>query len=130
MQKLASVLLVDDDATTTFLHQRLLHQLGVTDHVLVAKNGEQALTLLADTCPALVLLDLSMPVMRGIDFLEAYQPTPPTPPLVIVLLTSLPVSDRARLLALPVADVVEKPLTQEKLTMLLHRHFRRPVAGQ
>ncbi|MGI4832575.1 MAG: response regulator [Janthinobacterium lividum] len=119
MQKLASVLLVDDDATTNYLHQRLLYQLGVTDHVLVAENGEQALTLLAQaclspdpaTCPALVLLDLNMPVMNGVDFLAAYQPAPPTPPLVIVLLTTaLAPRDQAQLHALPVADILEKPL--------------------
>lgn len=139
MQKLASVLLVDDDPTTNFLHQRLPHQLGVTDHVLVAENGEQALTLLAHaclppdtaTCPALVLLDLNMPVMSGIGFLEAYQPVPPAPPLVIVLLTTaeLHARDRAHLQALPVADIVEKPLMKEKLDTLLYWHFHRRLSA-
>lgn len=138
MQKLASVLLVDDDATTNFLLQRLLQQLGVTDHVPVAQNGEHALTLLAHTClppapatcPALVLLDLTMPVMSGVGFLEAYQPTPPAPLLVIVLLTAaLSARDRARLHARPVADIVEKPLTKEKLAMLLHRYFQRRLSA-
>ena len=134
MQKLTSVLLVDDDATTNYLNQQLLQRLGVTDHVLIAENGEQALNLLAHTClppetatcPALVLLDLNMPVMSGIGFLEAYQPAPPAPPLVIVMLTtSLHARDRAQLQTLSIADIVEKPLTKDKLDELLHRHFHR-----
>jgi CheY-like chemotaxis protein len=73
MQKLSSVLLVDDDETTNFINARLLKSLGVTDQVLMAHNGQEALSLLANhcsslaaTCPPLVLLDLHMPVMGGL----------------------------------------------------------------
>lgn len=48
---------------------------------------------------------------------------PPAPPLVIGLLTSLPVPDRARRQARPGADTVEQPLTREKLNTLLHRYL-------
>lgn len=132
MQKLTSVLLVDDDPTTNLLNKHLLLRLGVTEQVLIAENGDQALTLLADVClatsgnvcPPLVLLDINMPVMSGIDFLEAYQPLPPARGMIIVVLTtSLHPRDLLRLPGFAVAEVVTKPLTQEKVQELLHRHF-------
>ncbi len=133
MQKLSSILLVDDDPTTNFLHEQLLLSLGVTDHCLVAENGADALALLAQhaasdgTCPALVLLDVHMPVMDGIDFLEAYVQPPAPPPVVIVLTTSVHARDQARAAQLPVVDWVSKPLTREKINDILQQHFQRQL---
>lgn len=133
MQKLSSVLLVDDDPTTNFLHEQLLLSLGVTDHCLVAENGADALALLAenpppnDRCPALVLLDVHMPVMDGIEFLEAYIQPPSPPPVVIVLTTSVHARDQARMAKLPVADWVSKPLTRAKVDAILQQHFQRQL---
>lgn len=129
MQKLSCILLVDDDPTTNFLHEQLLLDLGVTDRCLVAEDGEAALTLLAELGdeppPALVLLDVHMPVMDGIEFLEAYVHPIGPKPIIIVLTTSGHVRDRHRLTLLPIADWVSKPLTKEKVNALLQRHFGR-----
>jgi len=131
MQKLSGVLLVDDDPTTNFLHEQLLLSLGVTDHCLVAENGAEALALLAEAGdappPALVLLDVHMPVMDGIEFLEAYHQPPAPHPVVIVLTTSVHARDRARLANLAVADYLVKPLTKEKINALLQQHFGRQL---
>ncbi|MVN75010.1 response regulator [Hymenobacter sp. HMF4947] len=131
MQKLPSVLLVDDDHITNFLHEQLLLSLGVTDHCLVAENGAQALALLAELgdepAPALVLLDVHMPVMGGVDFLEAYAQPPSPPPIIVVLSTSVHPHDQSRLATLPVADWVTKPLTREKIDSLLQHHFHRQL---
>jgi CheY-like chemotaxis protein len=133
MQKLTSVLLVDDDPTTNFLHEQLLLSLGVTETCLVAENGAEALTLLADysedgdMCPDLVLLDVHMPVMDGIDFLEAYMQPPYPPPVVIVLTTSVHARDQARMASMPVADWINKPLTTAKVNDILRRHFQRQL---
>lgn len=136
MQKLAKVLLVDDDSTTTFLNAHLLNRLEVAEQVLVAHNGQQALQTLAQTygestesaSPMLVLLDVNMPVMNGAEFLEAYKQRPlaQTGQLVIVVLTSSEhCRDLDRIQALQVAsDILPKPLTQEKVAHILHRHFQ------
>lgn len=132
MQNLATVLLVDDDVTTNFLNQRLLTKLAMVEQVLVARNGAEALTRLThlwETTPdqrVLVLLDVNMPVMDGLEFLDAYQQLPPDQQqraVIVTLTTSLHAHDLGRLAELPVMELVSKPLTREKLTILLQRHF-------
>jgi CheY-like chemotaxis protein len=86
MPRLSSVLLVDDDTTANFLNKLLIQRAGITEHLLVAEDGAQALRTLATTCvspgraqcPDLILLDLNMPVLNGIEFLQAYQHLPAT----------------------------------------------------
>jgi CheY-like chemotaxis protein len=136
MPQVPSILLVDDDETTNFLNQTLIRRAQVTDQILVATNGLEALKVLHDTCtpasaqcPALILLDVNMPVMNGIEFLEAYQKAPlaQQQTIVIVLLTTTVLTrDLERVQQLPIASVLDKPLTSDKLRLLVDRHF--PVA--
>ena len=139
MQKLAKVLLVDDDSTTTFLNHRLLSTLEVAEQFLVAHNGVEALQTLERTCgeldesagPILVLLDINMPIMNGIEFLEMYQqhPLAQKGQAVIVMLTSSQhPQDLKRIEASRVVvEVLTKPLTKEKVQYILHRHFQRSL---
>lgn len=129
MEKLSSVLLVDDDTTNNFLNQLLFNNLSLTDRLLLAENGEEALALLPELeGPALILLDIKMPRMNGFEFLEAYQRLPASQQAtVVVLTTSLDANDLARLTHLPVAHVATKPLTMEKLEMMLQLHFQRQL---
>ena len=134
MLPLSSVLLVDDDSTTNYLNKLLLTRMGVAEQVLVAENGEQALRTLDQTCsdpesaacPRLILLDMNMPVLNGLAFLEAYvqMPLAQQRAIVIVMLTtSLHPVDLAQARQLPIAGFLNKPLTREKVTALLQEHF-------
>jgi CheY-like chemotaxis protein len=131
LSPLSSVLLVDDDDTTNFLNEQLLKRLGVVDRVLVARNGEEALMVLAEacgstgkTCPVLILLDINMPVMNGIEFLEAYQPQLPARPIIVVALTTTShPADIARLHELSIASIITKPLTKNKVDTILEQYF-------
>lgn len=134
MPVLSSVLLVDDDSTTNFLHKALLIRMGIVEQVLTAENGEQALRTLGQTClgpeskacPQLILLDMNMPVLNGLGFLEVYAQLPLVQQrtiVIVMLTTSLHPTDQARAEQLPIAGFLNKPLTKEKVTALLQQHF-------
>ena len=137
MQKLAAILLVDDDPTSNYLNQLLLEELAVADQLLVATNGAEALHILTHVLPpataagpVLVLLDVNMPVMNGIEFLEAYQQLPPDrrqAVVIVMLTTSLHPRDLARIQALPIAGLVSKPLSEEKINTILREYFQREL---
>ncbi|UOQ74859.1 response regulator [Hymenobacter cellulosilyticus] len=135
MQKLSSVLLVDDDPTTNILNERLLKGLGVAEDYLTAHDGAEALQVLDELAtratpvnPVLVLLDVKMPGMDGMTFLESYQglSLAQQQAVVIVLHTaSMQSKDLNRLDELPVAGLVSKPLTKEKVDTILKLHYQR-----
>lgn len=136
MHKLTCVLLVDDDATTNFLNRKLLERLAVTDQLLEARNGQQALDLVvahcqtaSPDCPALILLDVQMPVMNGFEFLEAYAQLPLAHRhgaiIIVMLTTSLHPRDVARVHELNIAGFLNKPLTREQIDQVLQQHFDR-----
>ena len=133
MPALPTILLVDDDYTVNFLNTKLLRHLDPNVEVLTALNGQEALDLLrthcqlrTPTCPALVLLDINMPLMDGFEFLNAYEQLPEAERqgVVIYMLTSsVSPRDQARLQGLPVAGFLSKPLTEEKVAQVLADHF-------
>ena len=135
MIKLSSVLLVDDDPLTNDLNERLLRQLGVADQYLAATDGLQALAALEElaadanpSSPVLVLLDVKMPVMDGMAFVDAYQRLPEDQQQAVVIVmhtASMSSADLGRIESLPIAGLVSKPLTKEKLDTILQLHFQR-----
>ncbi|SHL56119.1 response regulator [Hymenobacter psychrotolerans] len=133
MSPLHCTLLVDDDPTTNYLNRKLLEKLRVTDQVMVALNGQEALEMLTlycrqptPNCPALIFLDLNMPLLDGFGFLAAYQELPLAERqaiVVIMLTTSVHPRDLERLQELPAAGLLTKPLNSAKISQVLQDHF-------
>jgi PAS domain S-box-containing protein len=88
-----TILVVDDDPDTGALISDYVTERGAT--VRTAANGEQALELLRQFTPEVIILDLNMPVMDGMRFLETIRQDP-------------------RLLAAPVIVVTAKELTAQE----------------
>ncbi len=136
MEKLPYILLVDDDDTTNFLNEHLLKKYQVTDQVQVAASGEEALALLTQPppyVPTLLLLDVAMPGMGGIEFLAAYLRLPQAQQdatTIVVLTTSMDSRDLSRLHELPIAGLASKPLDREKIDTLLRLHFQRQLPAE
>lgn len=77
------ILLVDDDASI-----REFVSLALTDEgydVVTAQNGAVALNLIVQYPPALILLDMRMPIMDGWEFARAYRQTPGSKAPIIML---------------------------------------------
>ena len=81
-----SILLVDDEAHIRKFISLLLRHLGVA-RIFEAPNGSVALELYKKENPDLVMLDVNMPVMDGIETLRALKEI--NPDCVVVMLTSL-----------------------------------------
>lgn len=79
----ATVMIVEDEATLNEAYQIVLTNAGYK--VLTAYDGSTALDIASKSRPDLILLDLRMPVLDGVGFLEKYKPTElDNPPKIIV----------------------------------------------
>jgi CheY-like chemotaxis protein len=81
-----SILLVDDESHIRKFISLLLRHLGIAK-IFEAKNGKEALEVYQRESPDLVMLDVNMPVMDGIETLRSLKQL--NPDAVIVMLTSL-----------------------------------------
>ena len=116
--KAINILLVDDDAVDVMTVRRAFKKSKVNNPLYVASNGLEALEMLQPSnseipkSRRLILLDLNMPKMNGIEFLKALRKDPnlhKTP--VIVLTTSDREQDRLEAYDLNVAGYIVKPMT-------------------
>jgi CheY-like chemotaxis protein len=115
-EKVLNVLLVEDDQVDVMNVKRAFKKNNITNPLFVAGNGLEALEMLrAGSIPnrnRLVLLDLNMPKMNGIEFLRALRADGDlalTP--VVVLTTSNEDRDRVEAYELNVAGYLLKPVT-------------------
>ena len=117
------LMLVDDQARNSRLLQA---QLG-HEHFdfLVAQSGEEALALLANQLPDLIILDFMMPGMNGQQVALALKKSPRTRNIPIIMLTAL--SDQhSRMLALSagVEEFINKPVDQAELWVRVRNLLR------
>jgi len=107
-------LVVDDSITMRRVTQRLLERNGM--RVVTARDGLQAVAMLQDHPPDIILLDIEMPRMNGYEFATHVRNNPGTENLPIIMITSR-VSDehRARAIELGVNDFLGKPYQESAL---------------
>jgi CheY-like chemotaxis protein len=108
------ILLVEDDQVDVMTVKRALKEIKVSNPVVNPENGEEALNYLRDPAsvnPCIILLDLNMPIMNGIEFLqvikqdERFRRIP-----VVVLTTSEEQQDKVKSFDLGVAGYMAKPV--------------------
>lgn len=116
MQKKLTILLIEDDQIEIMKFNRILSKIDSIHDVVEANNGEEALKILEDkdNLPSIILLDLNMPKINGIEFLKIlknddvlkYLPT-------IVLTTSNNQKDMLECYRIGIAGYIVKPLKYE-----------------
>lgn len=82
-----SILIVDDEASIVESLQEILEHEGFD--VRVAANGKQALAQLAEALPSVLLTDFMMPVMNGLQLMEAVRERPELRALPIILMSAV-----------------------------------------
>ncbi len=80
------VLVVDDDATIRAMETRILCEAGYD--VVVAKDGRSALDLATETLPDLILLDVMMPGLSGLEVARLLRASPATKKIPVLFVTS------------------------------------------
>lgn len=121
----AHVLIIDDDEINNFIAERLIHKASKNTKITICLNGREALTKLSELrdndgiLPEYIFLDLTMQVMDGWGFLDAYRHLEKNPTRVIILTSSVFRHDINRASKHEVeTEYIIKPLSSERLNEL------------
>ena len=117
-------LVVDDSITMRRVTQRLLERNSF--RVMTAKDGLEAIGVLQDHRPDIILLDVEMPRMDGYEFAKHVRNNPGTAHVPIVMITSR-VSDkhRARAIEVGVNDYLGKPYQERQLLEAVRHQLKK-----
>ena len=132
-RKLKSVLLIDDDNATNFIHNHFIKKAEVTKSVVTMISGEDALEYLTTKendkypQPELIFLDINMPRMNGWEFLEAYEQFEACDKnaiVIVMLTTSVNPDDKKKAMSNElITDFKNKPLNVEVLQEIIETYF-------
>ena len=121
------ILIVDDDQEDHLILLEYFHEKGIADKVLFVENGQQALTYFTSVTefrdlPRLVVLDMQMPVLDGVQTLEQMKQLPRLKGIpVIMLSTAENDMERNKALSLGALDYLVKPITYQEGKSLIER---------
>ncbi|MBZ5658078.1 MAG: response regulator [Acidobacteriia bacterium] len=100
------ILLVEDSRALRLENERVLIKVGY--EVICAEDGESALQLARERQPDLILLDLLLPKMSGLEVLEYLKSNPGTAQIPVVVLSALYEKNRDKLMEAGAEDYLEK----------------------
>ncbi|MDP3535235.1 MAG: response regulator [Halomonas sp.] len=115
------LLLVEDNPVNQMLARKQLTRMGHT--VTVAENGQEALTRMASEAFDLVLMDMQMPVMDGVEATRQLRAKGVTLPILAMTANAMP-EDRRRCLDAGMQDVITKPVKSDALCCAIQQHLR------
>jgi CheY-like chemotaxis protein len=123
-EKVINILLVDDDEVDVMTVKRAFARANISNPIFVATNGLEALEMLRkDAIPAkrrIVLLDINMPKMNGIEFLRELRADPALQQASVVMMTtSNEERDRIEAFKLNVAGYLLKPVTFQQFAEVM-----------
>ncbi len=116
------VLGVDDNEDNLGLLGQIVELLGCSFQG--AANGQTALAFAKNSLPDLIVLDICMPEVDGIEVVRQLKQNPETAPIPVIAVTGLAKpEDRDRILAAGCIDFLTKPFVLEQLEATLCRHL-------
>jgi CheY-like chemotaxis protein len=118
-----TVLVADDNDVAQRLCKRVLEKAGYT--VLIAADGLQAVDIALSKRPAMILMDVAMPGIDGIEAMKRIKEAIPDQPIVIASAHSM-ASDRERFLAAGADDILSKPFRLADLVAIVAKLTAKP----
>ena len=123
-KEVINILMVEDDNLDVIDMERSLSRMGILYKLSIARNGEEALEVLSEfesnnNLPDVILLDINMPKMNGIEFLSVVRKNPVWKELkIFVITTSDELIDREETRKLGVSGYIVKPLKLKNPTTI------------
>jgi sigma-B regulation protein RsbU (phosphoserine phosphatase) len=121
-KEIESLLLVDDNPTNLQVLYQTLETTGCK--LLVAKNGETALSISQKASPDLILLDIMMPGIDGFEVCRRLKADPATAAIPVIFLSALTdTKDKVQGLQLGAVDYVSKPFQPDEVIARVNTHL-------
>lgn len=117
MKTFHSILLVDDDPVSNFMTSYFLSKTGICTQVSISTNGMEALQFLQENSgnpPEIILLDLHMPVMDGLEFLQFMYTNGFDRNKTTIILYTIITKDVEKEKERFGVELIDKPLTAQK----------------
>jgi CheY-like chemotaxis protein len=127
MNKFNQIILVEDDPIDAFLSRRVLEQMEISEKIILCHDGQEALNCIETyknrSSPELILLDIRMPGMDGIEFLHELRRTYQDNFTIVILSSSNHPTDIALTGRFQASYYLVKPLTEQKVKKMVERCF-------
>ncbi len=123
-EQMQTLLVVEDDPAMLIALRDILENAGYI--ILTAENGQEALNVLSNSKPELILSDIAMPVMDGFELLEAVRQRPTGATIPFIFLTARGTrEDIFTGKSLGVDDYITKPVTSKELLSAVRARLQR-----
>jgi CheY-like chemotaxis protein len=134
MHKVKNILIVEDNATDRYIIEEVVKRSNLADAWAVAANGQEALEYLekavksdsnGHAIPDIILLDLHMPVMNGVDFMDAFKAKFGTRlhSAIFPFINTGPEMAMFQKWKTMIMGYIEKPLTTEKIQEVVEKYM-------
>lgn len=115
------ILVVEDNEQNRIMVRDILQYHGY--EVIEAQDGEEGLSMARQHLPALVLMDIQMPVMDGLSAGQALRNDPGTSAIKLIALTSFAMKDdREKILQAGFDDYIAKPIDTRRLPEIVKKY--------
>jgi CheY-like chemotaxis protein len=122
------ILLAEDEENNIYTLSTYLEAKGY--QVVLARNGAEALSRADDAKPALILMDIQMPDMDGLEAIQRIRADTALSQVPIIALTALAMpGDRERCLAAGADEYLTKPVSLKGLVRAIEAHLQQPAAS-
>jgi CheY-like chemotaxis protein len=131
MKPIKTIMVIDDDDIFVYLTRKTIEKTNLVEQIKVSENGKDAINYLTENAenpellPEIILLDLSMPIMDGWQFLDEYAAIESKIEkniIIYIVTSSISPEDINKAKSNDcVTDLIIKPLTKDKLIEIINK---------